>query len=166
MRSTEGSGRWHGCAGRPKIFWRCLAKRVPCLANSIPVAARPRRRGDRRQGQGQPSWQLSHLRCPPCLPRPARRRHLLRPASGRTAHAGAGAAGSAPSPWTAQGSRGTLDHCRQRAGSPVHCRQAQPEVGGCRCSSLRRLAGAARCQDQAMRPCAQVRHADAAGSRR
>ncbi len=114
----------------PVAWARCLAKRLPCLAHPGAVAACPRRRGDRCEGPCQPCRKLSHLWCPPCLARPACRRHLLRPAPGRTAYAGAGAAGSSSASRATQGSRRTLGHRRQRARSPVHGRQAQPEVGG------------------------------------
>ena len=46
---------------------RCLAKRLPCLADPPAVAACPRRRGDRREGPRQPCRKLLHLWCAPCL---------------------------------------------------------------------------------------------------
>lgn len=40
---------------------RCLAKRLPCLANPPAVAACPRRPGDRCEGPCQPCRRLSHV---------------------------------------------------------------------------------------------------------
>ena len=98
--------------------------------NRATVAACPRRRDDRRQGEGQSHHQLPHIRRAPGLARSSRRTHFLRPASGRTADASAGSASAATAPWAAEGSRRMFGHRWQYARSPVHGGKAEPEMGG------------------------------------
>lgn len=109
---------------------RGLAQRLSRLAGACAERALSQRRGVRRQGACKLPLQLSHLWRAACLARSSGRRPFLRPASRRTADAGAGSQGSPQTSRPAQGRRPAIGDRRQCARSSVHRRRPEPEVGG------------------------------------